>query len=111
MRVKRLFGRPRGLSAALAFANVLSMACADLAQTYPMSEVLDWERASQMQMSVSGADGDVIPFLYAVIPLTTDLGLNESQTDRGVGTLASLPNHPAHSLPSLTSDLRLFPLS
>lgn len=107
MRVKRSFGQPRALAAALAFANVLSMACADLAQTYPMSEVLDWERASQMQMSVSGADGDVIPFLYAVIPLTTDLGLNESQTDRGVGTLASPAKSP-RPLPPL-SHLPLYP--
>lgn len=80
--------RHRAFAAALAFANALSMVCADLAQTYPMSEVLDWEKNSEMQMSVSGADGDIVPFLYTVIPLTTDLGLNESQTDRGVSASA-----------------------
>lgn len=71
---------------AFAVASVVSTVCADLAQTYPMSEVLDWEIDSQMQLSVT-SDGDLLPILYAVIPLTADLGLNESQTDRGVSEM------------------------
>lgn len=70
----------------------VSMVCADLAETYPMSEVLDWQVDSQMQLSVT-SDGDLLPILYAVIPLTADLGLNETQTDRGV-ICASLILHP-----------------
>lgn len=92
--------RHRAFAAALALANALSMVCADLAQTYTMSEVLDWERSSEMQMSVSGADGDIIPFLYTVIPLTTDLGLNESQTDRGVSACARYLAPRVHELTS-----------
>ncbi|KAF3765801.1 hypothetical protein M406DRAFT_68207 [Cryphonectria parasitica EP155] len=76
-------GWHRASALALAFASALSMVCADLAQTYPMSTPLDWEVASEMQLSVSAADEDVVPLIYTVIPLTTDLGLNESQTDRG----------------------------
>lgn len=68
---------------AFVMASVVSTVCAGLAETYPMSEVLDWEIDSQMQLSVT-SDGDLLPILYAVIPLTADLGLNESQTDRGV---------------------------
>lgn len=48
-----------------------------------MSEVLDWQIDSQMQLSVT-SDGDLLPILYSVIPLTADLGLNETQTNRGV---------------------------
>lgn len=73
---------------AFAVASVVSTVSADLAQTYPMSEVLDWEIDSQMQLSVT-SDGDLLPILYAVIPLTADLGLNESQTDRGVSQMVA----------------------
>lgn len=68
---------------AFVVASVVSTVCAGLAETYPMSEVLDWEIDSQMQLSLT-SDGDLLPILYAVIPLTADLGLNESQTNRGV---------------------------
>lgn len=77
-----IMARKGGLHAVLV-ASLMSMVCAELAQTYPMSEVVAWEIDSQMQLSVT-SDGDLLPILYAVIPLTADLGLNESQTDRGV---------------------------
>lgn len=87
--------RHRVFAVALAFASVLSTAFADLASTYPMSELLDWERESQMQMSISGADGDVVPFIYSVVPLTgSDLGLNDTQRDGGVSA-----HEPTSSLP------------
>lgn len=76
-------GRFSTLMAALAAANVFLVAYADLAETYTMTEVLDWQRQSEMQLAISATDGDIVPLTYTVIPLTTDLGLNESQTDRG----------------------------
>lgn len=71
------------LMVALAALDVVSVALADLAETYTMTEVLDWQRSSEMQLSISATDGDIMPLTYTVLPLTTDLGLNESQTDRG----------------------------
>lgn len=71
------------LTAVLAAANVCSVAYADLAETYTMTEVLDWQKQSEMQLAISATDGDIVPLIYTVIPLTSDLGLNESQTDRG----------------------------
>lgn len=71
------------LMVALAAANVVSVAYADLAETYTMTEVLDWQRDSEMQLGISATDGDIVPLTYTVLPLTSDLGLNESQTDRG----------------------------
>lgn len=76
-------GRFSTLMAALAAANVFLVAYADLAETYTMTEVLDWQRESEMQLAISATDGDIVPLTYTVLPLTTDLGLNESQTDRG----------------------------
>lgn len=49
-----------------------------------MNEVLDWQRKSEMQMLISASEGDPVPLSYTVIPLTTNLGLNESQLARGV---------------------------
>jgi hypothetical protein len=84
---------PRGLpgvfSLVLLAATWLSMVCADLARTYPMS-VTDWELESQMQLSIT-SEGSVIPIKYTVLPLTSDLGLNESQADRGVSANLSSP--------------------
>lgn len=71
------------LTAVLAAANIISVANADLAETYTMTEVLDWQKQSEMQMAISATDGDIVPLIYTVIPLTSDLGLNESQKDRG----------------------------
>ncbi|KKY30603.1 putative ring-7 protein [Diaporthe ampelina] len=48
-----------------------------------MNEVLDWQRKSEMQMLISASEGDPVPLSYTVIPLTTNLGLNESQLARG----------------------------
>lgn len=76
-------GRFPTLMVAITAANVFSVAYADLAETYTMTEVLDWQRDSEMQLAISATDGDIVPLTYTVIPLTTDLGLNESQTDRG----------------------------
>lgn len=93
-------GRLEAFTVASVVATLLPVVCADLAQTYPMSEVLDWEIESQMQLSLT-SDGDIIPILYTVIPLTADLGLNESQTDRGVIQTPCFfnPHHIAPSLP------------
>ncbi|KAL1861632.1 hypothetical protein Daus18300_008748 [Diaporthe australafricana] len=54
-----------------------------MAGTYTMTEVLDWQRRSEMQMLISASEGDPVPLSYTVIPLTTNLGLNESQLARG----------------------------
>lgn len=77
---------------AVSCAILLPVVRADMASTYAMTELLDWETDSQMQMSISASDGDdMLPLsmLFTVIPLTTDLGLNESQLDRGVRRVPS----------------------
>lgn len=72
---------------------VVSVRCAvsEMAGTYTMNEVLDWQRKSEMQMLISASEGDPVPLSYTVIPLTTNLGLNESQLARGVSDFT--PRH------------------
>lgn len=89
---------------AFVLATLFSMVFAELAETYPMSEVLDWEIDSQMQLSIT-SDGDLVPILFTVIPLTADLGLNESQTDRGVNLTPTSSKCPCPTDPA--ADLRL----
>lgn len=60
-----------------------------MAGTYTMKDVLDWQRKSEMQLLIRASEGDPVPLTYTVIPLTTNLGLNESQLTRGVSN-----NHP-----------------
>lgn len=86
----------RTAALALALANVLSTVCADLAEIFPMT-ARAWQVDSEIQMAVSASDGDVVPLLYTVIPLTTDLGLNQTQADRGVICTPRLPIAPARS--------------
>ncbi|KAL2290233.1 hypothetical protein FJTKL_00699 [Diaporthe vaccinii] len=69
-------------SLSLAVASV-RCAVSEMAGTYTMNEVLDWQRKSEMQMLISASEGDPVPLSYTVIPLTTNLGLNESQLARG----------------------------
>lgn len=65
-----------------------------------MNEVLDWQRKSEMQMLIYASDGDPVPLSYTVIPLTTNLGLNESELVRGVSDISptSQPVEPNMSL-------------
>lgn len=74
---------------ALLAASGPSTVNADVARTFPAS-VLNWELASQMQLTVT-SDGSLVPLMYTVIPLTTDLGLNSSRTERGVIVKLPLP--------------------
>lgn len=64
---------------------VASVRCAEseMAGTHTMQNVLDWQRNSEMQLLISASDGDPVPLAFTVIPLTTNLGLNESQLVRG----------------------------
>ena len=78
-----LMGRHWIFALSLAVASV-RCAIAEMAGTYTMNEVLDWQRKSEMQMLISASEGDPVPLSYTVIPLTTNLGLNESQLARGV---------------------------
>lgn len=66
-----------------------------------MNEVLDWQRKSEMQMLIYASDGDPVPLSYTVIPLTTNLGLNESELVRGVSDISPIP-HPVEPNMSLT---------
>lgn len=68
----------------MALASTLSIVSADLAETYTMTKVLDWQRDSEMQLLISAQDGNIVPLPYTVIPLTSNLGLNESDVTRGV---------------------------
>lgn len=88
-------GRHWAFALSLAVASV-RCAVSEMAGTYTMTEVLDWQRKSEMQMLISASEGDPVPLSYTVIPLTTNLGLNESQLARGVGntTLTHSPSSP-----------------
>lgn len=70
-----------------AFVLSLAVACvraqSEMAGTHTMPDVLDWQRNSEMQLLIRASDQDPVPLTYTVIPLTTNLGLNESQPVRG----------------------------
>ncbi|POS69216.1 RING-7 protein [Diaporthe helianthi] len=71
------------LAVPLAIAGV-RCAESEMAGTHTMQHVLDWQRNSEMQLLISASELDPVPLTYTVIPLTTNLGLNESQLVRGV---------------------------
>lgn len=85
-----MMGRRYAYALALATANVKSVICG-LAETYTMMEVYSWQKTSEMQLSIS--NGVIMPLTYTVIPLTTNLGLNESQVSRGVSYKISTSLH------------------
>lgn len=87
-------GRHWAFALSLAVASV-RCAVSEMAGTYTMTEVLDWQRKSEMQMLISASEGDPVPLSYTVIPLTTNLGLNESQLARGVSNM--IPTHSPSS--------------
>lgn len=66
-----------------------------------MNEVLDWQRKSEMQMLIYASEGDPVPLSYTVIPLTTNLGLNESQLVRGVSDVS--PTHTPRQAQHVTN--------
>lgn len=80
-----MMGKMRRIHAyalALALSHVSSVVCG-LAETYTMMEVYSWQKDSEMQLSISESNGVIVPLTYTVVPLTTNLGLNESQVSRG----------------------------
>ena len=80
---------PRKMGALLlAFLSVLSVVSAD-ASIYPMSKVPDWQTKSEMQLAITAQDANPVALTYTVIPLTSSLGLNESEVVRGV--IPSIP--------------------
>lgn len=85
-------GRRHAYAMALAIANVKFVVC-DLAEMYTTIEVYSWQKASEMQLSILESNGLMVPLTYTVIPLTTSMGLNESQVSRGVSyTVSTFPH-------------------
>lgn len=76
-------GHRHAQALALIVANAKSAMCG-LAETYAMVSVLDSQRASEMELSISASVPDMMPYTYSIIPLETALGLNDSQNTRGV---------------------------
>lgn len=81
--------RNHAYAVALVLSHVNSVVCG-LAETYTMMEVYSWQKDSEMQLSISESNGVIVPLTYTVIPLTTNLGLNESQVSRGVSHMANI---------------------
>lgn len=54
------------------------------ATTSAEQEAPEWATDSAMQLMFTGGDDDDVPFQYTVIPLTENLGLNESERYRKV---------------------------
>ncbi|KUI60672.1 E3 ubiquitin-protein ligase RNF13 [Cytospora mali] len=73
----------RAQALALVVAYVVRSVVGDMADTYPVTHVYDWQKDSEMQLAISASDGLTGPETYTVIPLTTELGLNKSQASRG----------------------------
>lgn len=71
-------GRRRAQALALIVSNVRSVMCG-LAETYPMVEILNSQKNSEMQLSISASDGSIVPLAYTIIPL-----VNGSQAFQGV---------------------------
>ncbi|CAK7198932.1 hypothetical protein SEUCBS139899_001600 [Sporothrix eucalyptigena] len=53
------------------------------ATIFSMNTVPDWQASSAMSIQVSDPDADILPVTFTVVPLTTILGLNQSQQSRG----------------------------
>ena len=68
------------LASALSVASV----AADMATISAMGDVPDWQTISAMTLTVSAPGAPTIPLKYTVVPLTTSLGLNQSELARGV---------------------------
>ncbi|KAH8888217.1 hypothetical protein GQ53DRAFT_767721 [Thozetella sp. PMI_491] len=68
----------------LVIAGVLcAVAVAEDAAIFSMANVQDWQRASTMKLSLAPEEGGAIQVSYDVIPLTTTLGLNQTERTRG----------------------------
>ncbi len=69
---------------------LLTKATADMASVFPMDQVEDWQRRSIMKLSITAPEeNNAVDLTFNVIPLTTSLGLNQSDFARGVRTLDS----------------------
>lgn len=85
-------GHCHAYALALAIANVKSVVCGSV-ETYTLNEVSSWQKASEMQLSILESNVAIAPLIYTVIPLTQNVGLNESQVSRGVSyTILISPN-------------------
>lgn len=62
---------------------------ADDTTTSAEQDVPDWAAENAMQLTLSTSAGDWVPLQYTVIPLTQNLGLNESGRARGVRHILS----------------------
>lgn len=76
-------GRRRVQAMALVLANIRAVVCGP-ADTYTMIGILNSEKDSEMRLSISASDEGSSPASYTVIPLTANLGLNDSQIVQGV---------------------------
>ncbi|KAK7397840.1 hypothetical protein QQX98_012788 [Neonectria punicea] len=66
---------------ACAFTAVLAD---DDVTTSPQQDVPEWASLSGMQLTLSTSDGHWSPLQFAVIPLTTSIGLNDTARNRGI---------------------------
>ncbi|KAL6413844.1 hypothetical protein AUP68_03371 [Ilyonectria robusta] len=68
---------------ACAFATVLAIDDYNVVST-PEKDVPEWAAVSAMQLTLSNSNGKWSPLQFTVLPLTDSLGLNGTQTDRGI---------------------------
>jgi hypothetical protein len=79
------------LSLLLAAACLVSVASAESATIYSMPRLQTWAQDSLMTLKISTLDGGSFePLSLPVLPLTSSLGLNQTQKARGVSLHAAM---------------------
>ncbi|KAF7549448.1 hypothetical protein G7Z17_g6375 [Cylindrodendrum hubeiense] len=68
---------------ACAFVAVLAADDYEVVST-PEKDVPEWAAVSAMQLTLTNSNGKWSPLQFTVLPLTDSLGLNGTQTDRGI---------------------------
>jgi hypothetical protein len=81
---RRLLFTAKMASLLLVLACTMSAVMAQTATVTSLIDIPEWGSDSAMQLSLSTAGGEPVPLTYTVMPLTQSLGLNQTDTTRGV---------------------------
>jgi hypothetical protein len=84
MTTLTVVGAGKMASLLLLVAGVMSGVSAQ-ASVFPMDSVPDWELNSGMTLQIAAPDAvGALPLTYTVVPLTSSLGLNQTDRTRSV---------------------------
>lgn len=91
--------RHGAIALTLACASLITLAQADAALIFPTSTVGPEQLKSEMQLSITAADGNAMSMVYIVVPLSVVLDANQTEAKQQVTDFL----HPS-LLPPINSD-------